>query len=155
MKWQSFLLSCLAIMRQIVYFHFVRIFLQFLRIFQKHILKVYLNSFLLMMEVVITHCKYFVLCKMHKRAVAIFKILLFFPRMARISSSVFFSKSCPSRIISPPAITPGGVSTRPIIDREVILFPQPDSPTIPRVFPLSTEKDTSFTALVSPASVRK
>ena len=65
-------------MRQIIYFHLVSIFLQSLRIFQKYILKVCLNSFLLMMEVVITHCKYFVLCKMRKRAVAIFKILLFF-----------------------------------------------------------------------------
>ena len=34
--------------------------------------------------------------------------------------------------------------------RARVVFPQPDSPTIPSVSPRSTEKLTSFTAIVRP-----
>jgi hypothetical protein len=44
---------------------------------------------------------------------------------------------------------------RPMIVRQVTLFPQPDSPTMPSVFPFSTEKLTPSTALTTPSSVRK
>ena len=44
---------------------------------------------------------------------------------------------------------------RPMIVRQVTLLPQPDSPTIPRVWPFSTEKLTPSTALTMPSSVRK
>src|SRR5205085_7954462 len=44
---------------------------------------------------------------------------------------------------------------RPMIVRHVTLFPEPDSPTIPSVFPFSTEKLTPSTALTMPSSVRK
>ena len=39
------------------------------------------------------------------------------------------------------------------IDREVTLFPQPDSPTIPTVPPAGISKDTSSTARSTPESV--
>ena len=42
-----------------------------------------------------------------------------------------------------------------MIERHVTLLPQPDSPTIPSVFPFSTEKLTPSTALTMPSSVRK
>ena len=44
---------------------------------------------------------------------------------------------------------------RPMIVRQVTLLPQPDSPTMPSVFPFSTEKLTPSTALTTPSSVRK
>ena len=44
---------------------------------------------------------------------------------------------------------------RPMIERQVTLLPHPDSPTIPSVFPFSTEKLTPSTALTMPSSVRK
>ena len=43
----------------------------------------------------------------------------------------------------------------PMIVRQVTLLPQPDSPTMPRVWPFSTEKLTPSTALTMPSSVRK
>jgi hypothetical protein len=42
-----------------------------------------------------------------------------------------------------------------MIVRHVTLLPQPDSPTIPSVFPFSTAKLTPSTALTMPSSVRK
>jgi hypothetical protein len=43
----------------------------------------------------------------------------------------------------------------PMIVRQVTLLPQPDSPTMPSVFPFSTPKLTPSTALTTPSSVRK
>ena len=43
----------------------------------------------------------------------------------------------------------------PMIERQVTLFPQPDSPTIASVFPFSTENDTPSTAWTMPSSVLK
>ena len=43
----------------------------------------------------------------------------------------------------------------PMIVRQVTLLPQPDSPTIPSVWPFSTENVTPSTALTMPSSVRK
>ncbi len=40
-------------------------------------------------------------------------------------------------------------------DNAVTLLPLPDSPTIPRTFPFSTEKLTSLTAFTSPRWVKK
>ena len=42
-----------------------------------------------------------------------------------------------------------------IMEYAVTLFPEPDSPTIPRILPLSRLKETPFTAITSPLSVRK
>src|SRR5262249_45003673 len=43
----------------------------------------------------------------------------------------------------------------PMIVRQVTLFPLPDSPTMPSVFPFSTLKLTPSTALTIPSSVSK
>jgi hypothetical protein len=42
-----------------------------------------------------------------------------------------------------------------MIVRQVTLFPEPDSPTMPSVFPFSTLKLTPSTALTIPSSVWK
>mgnify|MGYP003498643788 CR=1 FL=1 len=52
-----------------------------------------------------------------------------------------FNKSLPLKRISPPFVLPFAASSRKI-DNEVILFPEPDSPTIPIVFPFGTVKLT-------------
>jgi peptide/nickel transport system permease protein len=43
----------------------------------------------------------------------------------------------------------------PMIDRQVTLFPEPDSPTMPSVLPFSTWNVTPSTAFTMPSSVRK
>ena len=43
----------------------------------------------------------------------------------------------------------GGVGKSPISASAVTLLPQPDLPTMPKVFPLATEKDTSSTTFTS------
>src|SRR5690625_2321858 len=48
-----------------------------------------------------------------------------------------------------------GLSTKRMIEREVILFPEPDSPTNPTVLPLGRLKVTPSTALTSCSSVKK
>src|SRR5688500_9912944 len=52
-------------------------------------------------------------------------------------------------------MTPGGVSKRRKMDKHVTVLPEPDSPTIPRVVPRVTSKETPFTARTTPVSVRK
>src|SRR5437868_4443787 len=44
---------------------------------------------------------------------------------------------------------------RPMIVRQVTLLPEPDSPTMPRVWPLSTLNETPSTARTTPSSVLK
>ena len=48
-------------------------------------------------------------------------------------------------------ISAGGMSWRRMIESEVTLLPQPDSPTIPRVSPGMIEKLTPSTALTTPS----
>ena len=72
------------------------------------------------------------------------------PRISRISSSVSLSRSLPSKITSPSSTTPGG-ATRRMIESEVTLLPQPDSPTRPRISPRRTAKSTPVTALTVPS----
>ena len=48
---------------------------------------------------------------------------------------------------------PPGSGTSRRIDRHVIDFPDPDSPTIPRVSPRCTEKLVPSTALTTPRRV--
>src|SRR4029077_8405292 len=43
----------------------------------------------------------------------------------------------------------------PMIVRHVTLFPEPDSPTMPRIPPFRTEKETPSTAFTTPSSVLK
>jgi hypothetical protein len=54
----------------------------------------------------------------------------------------------------PPATKPGG-STRRMIERDVTLLPDPDSPTIPRLDPAAIPKLTPSTAFTVPAGVLK
>src|SRR5262245_22007047 len=74
------------------------------------------------------------------------------PRSVRISSSLRPTRSRPLNRILPPAIRPGG-STRPRTEKPVTDLPEPDSPTRPRMRPLSTVNETPSTALSVPARV--
>src|SRR5262245_9107699 len=76
------------------------------------------------------------------------------PRMARISDSLNFSKSRPSKNISPPATRPGG-ATSLITESAVTDLPQPDSPTRLKVSPCSSLNETSSTERTSPRLVEK
>src|SRR6185437_2310615 len=49
----------------------------------------------------------------------------------------------------------GGTGRRRMIDSAVTDLPQPDSPTIPSVLPLSTVRSTPSTARTTPARVKK
>src|SRR5687768_13801807 len=74
-------------------------------------------------------------------------------------SSSFFSgslvSSLPSKTTVPPTIFAGGLGIRPMMESAVTDLPQPDSPTMPSVFPRSSEKLTPSTARTSPSRVKK
>jgi len=53
------------------------------------------------------------------------------------------------------AIILPGIPTSRIMDRDVTLFPHPDSPTRPRTSPRYTSRSTPSTALTTPSSVSK
>src|SRR5687767_1995125 len=74
------------------------------------------------------------------------------PRISRIRFSDAVVSSSPLNFIDPPAICPGGYTSR-ITDNAVIDLPQPDSPTRPTSSPSPTPKLTSFTAFTRPARV--
>ena len=76
------------------------------------------------------------------------------PLILYISSSVMDNKSFPSYRISPPSIIelPARI---PRIALEVTDLPEPDSPTIASVLPLSRSNEISLTALTVPPCVRK
>ncbi len=74
------------------------------------------------------------------------------PRSERIVRSGSFSKSCPSKRTSPESILPGA-GTRRMIDSDVTVLPDPDSPTTATVVALGTSKETPSTALKAPAPV--
>ena len=77
------------------------------------------------------------------------------PRIFRISSSDFLVRSSPSRMISPETMRAAGLGTSPSRDSAVIVFPQPDSPTIPKVSPCRRVKVMPSTALVTPRRLKK
>ena len=86
-----------------------------------------------------------------KEVIGSWKIMeISFPRTDCISFSDFFKMSCPLKLISPPT-TLALFAKRPIIALVVTDLPEPDSPTIARVSPLSKWKLTSRMALTSPA----
>src|ERR1039458_4752491 len=62
------------------------------------------------------------------------------------------STSRPSKVAEPLMSAPG---LRPSRLRAVTLLPDPVSPTIPRVCPASTSKDSPRTALTTPSEVGK
>src|SRR5918994_1491950 len=76
------------------------------------------------------------------------------PRMSRISRSERPTMSRPLNRIRPSATYPGGSISR-MMDREVTLLPEPDSPTMPRLDPAAMPKLTPSTAFTTPADVRK
>ena len=82
-------------------------------------------------------------------------IAMSLPRTWRISSSVRSSRSRPSNRISPVGISAGGMSSRRMIDSDVTLLPQPDSPTMPSVSPRMIEKLTPSTARTVPSMTWK
>ena len=57
--------------------------------------------------------------------------------------------------MDPLEILPGGFGIIFMMDKAVILFQQPLSPTMPRVCPRLIEKLTSSTARITPSSVLK
>ena len=61
-------------------------------------------------------------------------------------------RSFPSNRISPDSILPGS-SMSLMTENPVTDFPPPDSPTMARISPSSTQKDTSSTALTVPLKV--
>ena len=73
-------------------------------------------------------------------------MLTWSPRMSRMSASRLASRFSPLSRISPATMRPGR-SMRRITDRLVTLFPQPDSPTTPTVWPWPISNVTSSTAL--------
>ena len=82
-------------------------------------------------------------------------IVMSFPRIASISGSGNVRSSRPSNQISPATYSPGGVSIRRMIESEVTLLPQPDSPTRPMVEPRLIEKSTPSTAGTVPSMTWK
>ena len=60
----------------------------------------------------------------------------------------------PLKYISPPVILPGSVNIRRI-EYAVTLLPEPLSPTMPSVFPISRLNEMPFTAWTTPCSVGK
>src|SRR5579875_1384070 len=72
-------------------------------------------------------------------------IAMSLPRTWRISASLTLARSWPPKRISPPAMWPPRGKRR-MIDRPVIVFPQPDSPTSPTVSPGATWKLMPSTA---------
>ena len=75
------------------------------------------------------------------------------PRSSRISSGLLASRSSPSKTISPLTMRPPGSGTSRSSERQVIDFPDPDSPTMPRVSPRCTENVAPSTALTTPRRV--
>src|ERR671934_2429885 len=81
-------------------------------------------------------------------------IAMSLPRMSRRRLELIVSRFSPLKIASPLEIV-FRFGLRPMIVRQVTLFPEPDSPTIPSVCPFSIEKLTPSTALTTPSSVLK
>src|SRR5882757_2724639 len=79
-------------------------------------------------------------------------IAILLPRSFSSSLSVAVVSSLPSRTISPSIVVLSGLC-RPRTVRLVTDFPDPDSPTMPRVVPRSRSKERPSTALASPSSV--
>ena len=75
------------------------------------------------------------------------------PQISRMAGGARSPISCPSKTTRPPRSTLRRGS-RPMIERDRIVLPEPDSPTMPIVLPRSSVNDTPSTALTKPASVR-
>ena len=80
---------------------------------------------------------------------------IFLPRTCRISSSDSLVRSSPSSSTSPETIRAAGLGMMRSRERAVMVLPQPDSPTMPRVSPSRNWKLTPSTALVTPRRLKK
>src|SRR3954469_11969669 len=96
-----------------------------------------------------------ILCTGLRLVIGSWKIIaISFPRISRrrrglaVRTSSPFHNACPVDIADRFGLSP-------MIVRHVTLFPEPDSPTMPRVWPLSTENETPSTARTTPSSVLK
>ena len=71
------------------------------------------------------------------------------------SSSFWLSlrTSVPLKSMDPPTIFPVLAGRRWMMELDVTLLPEPDSPTMPRISPFSTSKLTPSTALLTPPEV--
>src|SRR2546421_4993863 len=76
------------------------------------------------------------------------------PRMARIASVSSLTRSFPSKMMRPAAISPGCSTSRMMLSA-VTLLPHPDSPTRPMIWPGRMANETPSTARASPLRVRK
>ena len=72
-------------------------------------------------------------------------------RLRRTSVSDIFARSSPSSTTLPPTTPPRFFGISPMIERAVIVLPEPLSPTIPRVSPCRMSKLTRFTGLMVPS----
>src|SRR6185436_2959040 len=77
------------------------------------------------------------------------------PRMSRISRSLFSRRFSPSSRMAPLTMRAAGRGTSRRSDSAVMVFPQPDSPTMPSVSPSRREKLTPSTALTTPLRVKQ
>src|SRR3984893_8490018 len=75
--------------------------------------------------------------------------------MRRIACLPYPTRSRPCQRISPPTICPGGIAISLSTESAVTVLPHPDSPTTPRVSPLSMVRSTPSTARTMPSSVAK
>src|ERR671913_1379645 len=77
------------------------------------------------------------------------------PLMSCIRLSEVWSRFWSSKRISPSGYSVGGLGLSCMMERAVTLLPLPDSPTIPKVSPASSENETPSTALTTPSWVLK
>src|ERR1700682_1930545 len=75
------------------------------------------------------------------------------PRNSRTSSSFFWTTSWSLKMIRPDTIRPGSGTSRRM-EKAVIVFPEPDSPTMPTVSPRETLKLMPSTAWTIPREVK-
>ena len=96
-----------------------------------------------------------ILCTGLRLVIGSWKIIaISLPRISRSRRGLAVSRSSPFHNAVPEDIAVRfGFS--PMIVRQVTLLPEPDSPTIPSVWPLSTENETPSTARTTPSSVLK
>ena len=76
------------------------------------------------------------------------------PRIFRSSLGLALSRSLPFHRAWPLEIV-FRFEFSPMIVRQVTLLPEPDSPTMPSVWPFSTVNETPSTAVTTPSSVVK
>ncbi|KAG1387040.1 hypothetical protein G6F59_016583 [Rhizopus arrhizus] len=90
-----------------------------------------------------------------KEVMGSWKIIeIWLPRMARMDFSGRASRSRPSNSMRPPATRPGARSRR-MMDSDVTLLPQPDSPTRPSVSPRRRSNESLSTATTGGSSPSK